>query len=184
MRNGPGDDEKGKKDPRRRNSLAFNIKRFTEWDEDEYTDLVEEVRNSIVEQGVKKEKITKFSRMAENVVRGNHREMKVQVVNYTGINRKYPNQHNDSVLLHLICSEGYLEMFEFLVNPKNHAETDHIQLEIDAPNNKGRTPLMMCFTPPTATFQGLKFGVDDEGSPMSERPAGVDSAVDWIKPGV
>jgi hypothetical protein len=125
---GAEDDDKGKKDPRRRNSLAFNIKRFNDWDEDDFSPLVEEIRGALAEQGLKKEKITKFSRMAENVMRGNNRELKIQVVNYQTINRKYPNQHNDSVLLHLICSEGYAEMFEFLVNPKNHSETDTVPL--------------------------------------------------------
>ncbi len=180
---GADNDDKAKKDPRRRNSLAYNIKRFNDWEEDEYTELVEEVRTNVVEQGVKKEKITKFSRMAENVLRGNNRELKFQVVNYQSINRKYGNQHNDSVLLHIICSEGYQEMFEFLLNPKNHAESDEVPLDIDAKNNKGRTPLQMCFSPPTATFLGQKFGVDEEGTPLNERPDGIESPNDWIKPG-
>ena len=119
----------------------------------------------------------------ENVLRGNNRELKLQVVNYQTINRKYPNQHNDSVLLHLICSEGYHEMFEFLLNPRNHAETDNVPLDIDAKNNKNRTPLLMCFTPPTATFLGQKFGIDEEGTPLNERPDGIESPQDWIKPG-
>ena len=42
---------------------------------------------------------------------------------------------------------------------------------------------MMCFTPPTATFLGLRFGVDPEGTPLSERPDGIESPIDWIKPG-
>ena len=176
--------DKDKKDDRRRNSLAFNIKRFNDWEEEEFTALVEEIRGHVADGGnSKKEKVTKFSRMAEGVMRGNHRELKNQVVNFQTINRKYPNQHNDSVLLHLICSEGYQEMFEFLVNPRNHAESDNIPLDVDAKNNRGRTPLMMCFTPPTATFLGQRFGVDEEGTPMGDRPDGVESPADWIKPG-
>ena len=64
MGGGGADEDTKKKDPRRRNSLAFNIKRFNDWDEDDYGPLVEEVRSALAEQGVKKEKITKFSRMA------------------------------------------------------------------------------------------------------------------------
>ena len=72
-------DDKNKKDDRRRNSLAYNIKRFNDWEEDDYTPLVDEVRNALIEQGIKKEKITKFSRMAENILRGNNRELKVSI---------------------------------------------------------------------------------------------------------
>ena len=35
--------------------------------------------NALIEQGIKKEKITKFSRMAENILRGNNRELKVSI---------------------------------------------------------------------------------------------------------
>ena len=42
---------------------------------------------------------------------------------------------------------------------------------------------MLCFTPPTASLLGLKFGVDAEGTPLSERPDGIESPADWIKPG-
>ncbi len=181
---GVEDDGKAKKDPRKRNSLAFNIKRFVEWKEETYMPLVEEIRAHKAEQNAgKKDKITKTSRMAENVLRGNNRELKFQVVNFQTINRKYPNQHNDFTLLHIICQEAYQEMFEFLINPKNHAESDNVPVEIDARDNKNRTPLMLCFTPSTGTFLGQKFGVDEEGIPLTERPDGIETLNDWIKPG-
>lgn len=177
-------DDKAKKDPRKRNSLAFNIVKFIEWEEDEYGALVDDIRTYKAEQNAgKKDKITKFSRMAENVLRGNNRELKFQVVNFQSINRKYPNQHNDGTLLHFICSEGYDAMFEFLINPRNHAESDNIRVDIDARDNRNRTPLMLCFIPPTASFLGLMFGVDEEGTPLNERPDGIESVNDWIKPG-
>jgi len=177
-------EDKAKKDPRKRNSLAFNIIHFIEWQEDDYGPLVDSIRTYKAEQNAgKKDKITKFSRMAENVLRGNNRELKFQVVNFQSINRKYPNQHNDGVLLHFICSEGYNEMFEFLLNPRNHAESDNVRVDIDARDNRNRTPLMNCFIPPSASFLGLKFGVDEEGTPLNERPDGVESINDWIKPG-
>lgn len=180
---GAGDD-KAKKDSRKRNSLAYNIVKFIEWEEDDYGPLVDEIRTYKAEQNAgRKDKITKFSRMAENVLRGNNRELKFQVVNFQSINRKYPNQHNDGTLLHFICSEGYDSMFEFLINPRNHAESDHIRVDIDARDNRNRTPLMLCFIPPTASFLGLMFGVDEEGTPFNERPDGVESVNDWIKPG-
>ena len=43
--------------------------------------------------------------------------------------------------------------------------------------------MFLCFTPPTATFQGLKFGVDSEGVPQAVKPDEIDIAQDWIKPG-
>lgn len=181
---GGGEDDKLKKDTRRRNSLAYNIIKFVEYEEDDYAPLIADIKKSKADiDGIQKEKITKFSRMAENVLRGNNRELKFQVVNYTGINRKYPNQHSDMVILHMLCQEGYASMFEFLLNPRNHAVTDDIPLEIDARNNRNRTPLMLCFTPPTSSFLGLKFGVDEEGTPLNERPDGIESINDWIKPG-
>ena len=45
-------EDKEKKDDRRRNSMAFNIKRFNDWEEDEFTDLVEEIRGHLAEGGV------------------------------------------------------------------------------------------------------------------------------------
>jgi hypothetical protein len=51
MGGGPTED-KEKKDDRRRNSMAFNIKRFNDWEEDEFTDLVEEIRGHLAEGGV------------------------------------------------------------------------------------------------------------------------------------
>jgi hypothetical protein len=42
---------------------------------------------------------------------------------------------------------------------------------------------MLCFTPPTATFQGLKYGIDPEGVPLAVKPDDIDVAADWIKPG-
>jgi len=149
---GPISGEDGKKkDPRRRNSLAFNINTFIMYEEEDYTPIVNSIKEELAKQVQRKEKVTKFSKVADNVLRGNNRELKYQTVNYQGINRKYGEQHNNSHILHFICQEGYISMFEFLLDMKNHAESDHCELEIDSLNNKNRTPLHMCFAPPTAT---------------------------------
>lgn len=181
---GADNDEKDKKkDGRRRNSMAFNIMNFVQYEEDDFAPVIDKIRQTLIEQGQKKEKITKFSKMCDAVARGNNRELKHQVVNFQGINRRYDNQHNNSVLLHFIASEGYEEMLKFMFNPKNHTPADDVPVEIDALNNKSRTPLMMLFVPPTASYLGLRFGVNPEGTPYNETPDGIDTAADWIKPG-
>ena len=182
---GSGEDEekKKKKDGRRRNSLAYNISTFIQYEEDDFQPLCDKVRQDLVAQGLKKEKVTKFSKVADAVLRGNNRELKHQVVDYSHINRKYGDQHNQSHILHFICQEGYLEMLQFLLEPKNHSRHDDVPLEVDSLNNKNRTPLMLLFQPPTASYLGQKFGLDGEGTPKNERPDGIETASDWIKPG-
>jgi hypothetical protein len=181
---GADEEKAAKKDQRRRNSLAFNIMNFVGYEEDDFTPLVDKIRQSIVEQnGNRKDKITKFSKIADAICRGNNRDLKEQVVNFQGINRRYDNQHNNSHILHFIASEGYESMLEFLYNPKNHTRSDDVRVEVDALNNKNRTPLMMLFVPPTASYLGLRFGVDEEGTPLNERPDGIETVSDWIKPG-
>lgn len=168
------------KDARRRNSLAFNISQYVTYPDDDLNVLADQVRKEIASNGgVKKEKVTKFGRMADAVLRGDLREIKAQTVNYPTINRRYGDHHNNSVMLHFICQEGYPEMLDFMLNPKNHAEADHVELEVDAPNNKRRSPLFLCFTPPHATYLGIRYGLDAEGNPINEQPAGTG----WIRPG-
>ena len=176
-------EEDAPKDSRRRNSMAFNIVQFMQYEEDDFGPLVDKVRQNLAEQGVKKEKVTKFSKIADAVNRGNFRELKHEVVNYQHINRRYGDQHNNSVLLHFIASEGYETMLDFVFNPKNHSAADDVPLEIDALNNKNRTPLMLCFQPPTSSYLGLRFGLDEEGTPLNERPDGLETLSDWITPG-
>ena len=45
-----------KKDGRRRNSMAFNIMQFMQYEEDDFGPLVDKVRQSLAEQGVKKKR--------------------------------------------------------------------------------------------------------------------------------
>ena len=178
----PSGEEKDevKKDPRKRNSLAFNIQQFVTFPEDDLNILAVRLAKEIAAgNGVKKEKVTKFSRMADAVLRGDFREIKTQTVNFPTINRRYGDHHNNSTMLHFICQEGYPEMLEFLTNPKNHAEADDIELEVDAPNNKNRSPLHLCFTPPHATYLGLRYGLDANGNPINEQPMGGQ----WLRPG-
>lgn len=177
-----GEDKKDEAvDPRRRNSLAFNITRYVTWQEEDFNPLCDEVRKDLLATGaIKKEKVTKFGRMADAVCRGDFRELKVQVVNFQSINRKYGDQFNNSALIHMICQEGYPKMIDFILEPKNHSEADHVEFDIDPLNNKKRTPLLLLFTPPSATYLGLRHGIDSEGMPVS--PMG-NGGINWLKPG-
>jgi len=172
-------------DSRRRNSLAFNITRFVGYQDEDLSQLVDVYKKELAEEALlkKKPKVTKTSRMADGVLRGNFRELKNQVVNFKTINRKFADQHNNNNLIHFICQEGYDRMLEFMLDPRNHAESDHVELEINPRNNKDRIPLFLCFTPPFATFCGQNFGITPDGEPLSERPDGVETLADWIKPG-
>jgi hypothetical protein len=74
-------------------------------------------------------------------------------------------------------------MLTFLMDDKNHPEFDHVPVDIDVFNDKKRTPLFLVFTPPFATYNGTKNGLNPNGSPIAVQPEGVDVAEDWIKPG-
>jgi hypothetical protein len=71
-----------------------------------------------------------------------------------------------------------------VLEEKNHPVFDDVPVELGAKNDRNRTPLMMCFTPPQLTFLGLQYGIDGEtGLPLSQRPDGIEVIQDWIKPG-
>lgn len=74
-------------------------------------------------------------------------------------------------------------MLEFILDPKNHSEFDDVVVDIDILNERNRTPLFMVFTPPTGTFMGLTFGLDENCNPNAQKPDGVETLSDWIKPG-
>jgi hypothetical protein len=99
------------------------------------------------------------------------------------INRKFKDQFINQSLIHFICQEGYYEMLEFIIDPKNHSVFEDEVLNINPKDLKGRIPLFMCFTPPTATFLGVRYGVTEAGQAIPSRPAGILNANDWIKPG-
>jgi hypothetical protein len=93
-----------------------------------------------------------FSKIADNVLGGSMKELRNQVVVYfKTINRRYPDNHYGNTLLHMVCQEGYLQMLQFMVNPANKSGLDDNELEIEPRNIRNRTPLMLCFTPPSAT---------------------------------
>ena len=95
---------------------------------------------------------TEFSKIADAVLQGNAKELRNQVVVYwKTINRKYMDHHQGNTLLHMICQEGYYSMLQFMLNPANRSDMDQNDIDIEPRNFRNRTPLMLCFTPPSAT---------------------------------
>jgi hypothetical protein len=88
-----------------------------------------------------------------------------------------------NTLFHIVCQEGYASMLEFILDPKNHSEFDDVTIDIDVLNDRNRTPLFMVFTPPTGTFMGLTYGLDENCNPNAQKPIGVETLADWVKPG-
>lgn len=176
-----------KRDDRRRNSLAFYIARYNKFDGDDYTPLIEEIR---LEQAPKKKALekqqpkSKFTKAADAILAGNMRELRNQIIlNFKAINRKYKDPHNDNSLVHFVCREGYFPMLKFLSSPENYTDDAVVVVDYAPKNNRNRTPLFVCFTPPTASFCGQMYGVNPDGSPKAERPEDIEVASDWIKPG-
>ena len=185
---------------RRRNSHAYYIKKFVDLKGDDPNDLLREV--DTVEKAklgpqtkkVTIKKVPKFTRIGNKVLHGNFRELKTQVVMHVNtINHKYKDaSHYNSTLLHFVCQECYLPMLEFMVDPRNRLDMDKdLVLELDLENDKGRTPLILCFTPPVSSFLGQKYGLTKDGNARAEKIEYVEDmedgtntlATDWLQPG-
>lgn len=147
---------------------------------------------------------TEFGKIGDAITNGNAKELRNQVfVFFKTINRHYKDNHHGNTVLHMICQEGYYTLLEQLFNPANRSGLDDdVFLEVNAVNDRNRTPLFLCFTPPSATSMGMTCGLDPEGNIDAEKrkevlikamkDAGEDispgkngevSLSDWIKPG-
>ena len=125
------------------------------------------------------------NKIADNAAMGNMRTVREQVIgHFTIINRPYTAHWEGDTLLHIVCREGYLDMVEFMFNPKNRSIFDTTSIVVDVENAKWRTPLHLAFTPPNYTYcAGRWGGLDENGIPKSERPEEVQMDSDWIRPG-
>jgi ankyrin repeat protein len=176
---------------RRRNSLAFHITQFCRYEEDDYQALVDEtvadIERTAHELGKHHKRQARESKMvkaARAIQAGDmHAVREAVVVNYKNINRQYIETHGGDTLLHMVCREGYYDMVAFIENPKNHSEFDDTPLLINTRNENGRTPIMLCFTAPSATCMGMQYGVLPNGNANSQPPEGLEEISDWIKPG-
>lgn len=74
-------------------------------------------------------------------------------------------------------------MLEFLCDPKNHSSFDDTDVDFNLFNDRKRTPLHLCFTPPTLTYMAMLYGLDGNNKPVTVKPEDVESLVDWIHPG-
>jgi len=166
---------------KRRNSLAYEIGRFVVYEDDDFSPLIDNIKAT---EKIAPGAVGRLEKVANSIQQGNMRELRSQVIgNFRAINRPFKQTLGGNSMMHLMCQEGYFEMLEFLFNPTNHPERDHVPLEVNMRNNKNRTPLLMCFTPPTKTYLGLKYGVKPDGNCNSERPDGIELMTDWILPG-
>ena len=135
---------------RRRNSFAYYIKRYVDVNVD-LVDLITEIETlDITKRGLEHEKekkakltikkIPKFTKIGNNILHGNFRELKTQVIlHFNVINHRYKDaSHLGNTILHFICQEGYIQMLEFLVDSRNHTSIDG--------NDNNVYNLMMSFT--------------------------------------
>lgn len=116
------------KDPRRRNSLAYNIAAYIRLDKENATEetfvpILLEIRT---EQSKFEYRIraatAKHNKIAEAILHGSMKELRDQTLqSFRTINRKYRDQFLNQSLIHFICQEGYFAMLEFVINPKNHS---------------------------------------------------------------
>jgi len=171
----------------RKNSLALSISKFIKHDDEDYQPLIEEIqanKNSQNPSYGKHKKADKWTKIAEDILRGSFRELRNQVVLHFGlVNKNYKDEFLGNTLLHFVAQEGYAKMMEFILDPKSHSEFDENEVDVDSKNDRNRTPLMLCFTPPTGTFVGLRYGLDSDLVPKAERPDDIEILSDWVKPG-
>eukprot|EP00602_Paraphysomonas_sp_CaronLab_P013140 CAMPEP_0185041476 /NCGR_PEP_ID=MMETSP1103-20130426/40809_1 /TAXON_ID=36769 /ORGANISM="Paraphysomonas bandaiensis, Strain Caron Lab Isolate" /LENGTH=440 /DNA_ID=CAMNT_0027581213 /DNA_START=38 /DNA_END=1357 /DNA_ORIENTATION=- len=175
------------RDTRRRNSLAYNITKFLRHDGDDFSGLIDAIRtekDALMQNVTKNARDEKLSKIAGSVAQGSMRELRNQVISsFKTITRKYKDRWGGNTLLHIACQEGYSAMIAFILDPKNHSEFDDIEVDIDVLNDRKRTPLFLVFTPPTGTYMGLTYGLDENCNPIAEKPEGVETLSDWVKPG-
>ena len=101
---GEGDDKgDGAKDTRRRNSLAYNISRFVTYEGSDFTVLIDEIKFERKDKSNARTKASRYTKMAEDVLSGNMREIKSQVaVTFQYINRQYKD-FQDNAVIHFVC---------------------------------------------------------------------------------
>jgi hypothetical protein len=102
------------------------------------------------------------------------KELRNQVfVFFKHINRKYKDHHGGNCIIHMLCQEGYYNMLTYLLSPANRSGMDSTELEISPKNDRHRTPLFLCFTPPAATVSSTRLltkgGIDFICGPSVQR---------------
>ena len=138
---------------------------FQKNDGDNFSSLIDMYQKQQEDDGFRKKVNLSYSKasrsinVSKNLLHGNMREMRKQVIaNFTNINRKF-REYDGCSLVHLCCQEGYPEMLNFLLEWEEVDIKDiGVKVEVNNKNEKGRTPLMLCFTPPIMTYLGQTYG--------------------------
>ena len=160
----------------------------------EYNDLHDrEIRKTIIlrKQGEKipeeessNPRTAKLNKVAESIARGNFRAFKAEVIqHYSAINRNYEGQWKGRTLLHIVCEHAYREFVEFIVNPKNKSIFESVNLNVDQPDDNGRTPLHYCFKAPQATWLGQRYGVNENTGLYETEKEESCKDMDFFRPG-
>ncbi|CAM9750068.1 unnamed protein product [Chrysoparadoxa australica] len=133
--------------------------------------------------------LAKLQKGPKLVSLGDFRQFKVMIIQkWKEINKSYQGALMGDTLLHIVCREGYLAMLEMMTDPKTKSMLETEVLEVNCLNKRKRTPLMLCFTPPSFTYVAREWGiVEDQATglavPNAQRPAAAVTDHDWCKPG-
>ena len=98
---------------RRRNSLAYNLESYVKLNGSDPNELLHEIENQLkllapeIKGTDRIKKVPKFTKIGNNILHGNIRELKTQVImHFNQINRRYKDfTHNGNAMLHFICQE-------------------------------------------------------------------------------
>ena len=158
--------EEGKrKDGRRKNSLVSDMFLYIENERlDDRKEMakimqpeIDKKKKKIPDWNKAELRIQKKMKTADEVACGNMKKLRDLVIQeFKNINNSYPDKWDEETALHIACREGYFDMVEFMINPKNRSLFDVTDLEIDILNGKWRSPLHLLFTAPHCTFVSLK----------------------------
>ncbi|KAG5182553.1 ankyrin repeat-containing domain protein [Tribonema minus] len=133
--------------------------------------------------------VERANRNPAAVAGGDMRKLRECVIQrWKDVNRPYQGVFGGDTLLHVVCREGYDGMAVFMLDPATKSAFEQVTLDVNATNKKGRTPLMLCFTPPSLTLVAKANGLEQDpeigcGRPKAKRPEELTVAADWLPPG-
>ena len=167
------------------------ISMFLKYVDDDFEPLLDYYQHQQEEDGFKKKSVSqikgsRYANVSKYILHGNMRELKRQIINnFANINRKY-REYDGCTLAHLCCQEGYPEMLTYILEWDEVDVKDlDIKIDMNSKNEKGRSPLHLCFIPPVMTYLGQTYGVNKDGSVRYQLPPGFTEkdTRDFLKPG-
>lgn len=133
--------------------------------------------------------LEKINLPAHQVEEGDMKTMRDFVINkWRKVNQSFKAELMDNTLLHLACREGYAEMVQFMLDPNSKSVMETEVLDVNVTNGYNRTPLMLCFCPPSFTVVAKKYGIHPDGNtgllfPKGQKSKRAMTESDWIPPG-